>query len=77
MRSRLADMQPICTYTIGDHSRKLSHAYPVIRLLRAFCKLVGAAATVFETTHNGELAVLVVISPNKKISESSESSVLT
>jgi hypothetical protein len=53
-------MQPICTYTIGVHSRKLSHAYPVIRLPREFRRLVGAAATIFETTHNGGLALLVV-----------------
>jgi len=49
-------MQPICTYTIGVQSKKSSHAYPVIRLPREFRRLVGAAATIFETTHNGRLA---------------------
>lgn len=53
-------MQPICTHTIGVHSKKRSHAYPVIRLPREFRRLVGAAATIYETTHNGEDAFLVV-----------------
>ena len=53
-------MQPICTYTIGVHNRKLSHAYSVIRLPREFRRLVGAAATIFETTYNGGLAFLVI-----------------
>ncbi|MGZ4868973.1 MAG: hypothetical protein ACXV2F_01215 [Halobacteriota archaeon] len=53
-------MQPICTHKIGVHSKKKSHAYPVIRLPREFRRLVGAAATIFETTHNGALAFLVV-----------------
>jgi hypothetical protein len=59
-------MQPICTYTIGVHSRKSSHAYPVIRLPREFRRLVGAAATIFETTHNGGRAFLVVPHHDRK-----------
>ncbi|MGZ4852673.1 MAG: hypothetical protein ACXV3D_05735 [Halobacteriota archaeon] len=53
-------MQPICTYKIGVQSKKPSHAYLMIRLPREFRRLVGAAATIFETTHNGGLAFLVV-----------------
>ncbi len=53
-------MQPICTHNIGLHSKKKSHAYPVIRLPLEFRKRVGAAATIFETTHNGGLAFLAV-----------------
>jgi hypothetical protein len=59
-------MQPICTYTIGVQSRKPSHSYPVIRLPREFRRLVGAAATIFETTHNGRLAFLVVPHRDRK-----------
>jgi hypothetical protein len=63
-------MQPICTHTIGVHSRKPSHSYPVIRLPREFRRLVGAAATIYETTHNGEDAFLVV--PHRDNKRSSE-----
>ncbi len=66
----LSPMQPICTHTIGLHSKKKSHAYPVIRLPREFRKLVGAAATIYETTHNGGLAFLVV--PHSRHKKSSE-----
>jgi hypothetical protein len=53
-------MQPICTHTISVQSAKPSHAYPIIRLPRKFRRLAGAAATIYETTHNGALAFLVV-----------------
>jgi len=53
-------MQPICTRRISLQSSKPSHAYPIIRLPRAFRRLAGAAATIYETTHNGPLAFLVV-----------------
>jgi hypothetical protein len=57
-------MQPICTHKISVQSSKPSHAYPIIRLPRAFRRLAGVAATIYETTHNGGLAFLVV--PNRK-----------
>ena len=53
-------MQPICTHTISLQSSKPSHAYPIIRLPREFRRLVGTAATIYKTTHNGALAFLVV-----------------
>ncbi|MGZ4908568.1 MAG: hypothetical protein ACXV5F_07955 [Halobacteriota archaeon] len=53
-------MQPICTHKIGIHSKKRSHAYPVIWFPREFRGVVGAGATIYETTHNGENAILVV-----------------
>ncbi|MGZ4848412.1 MAG: hypothetical protein ACXV3D_04070 [Halobacteriota archaeon] len=68
-------MQPICTHTIGVHSTKRSHAYPVIRLPREFRKLVGAAATIFETTRYGGLAFLVV--PHRKPKRSSHGAPIT
>ncbi|MGZ4928275.1 MAG: hypothetical protein ACXV76_08340 [Halobacteriota archaeon] len=57
-------MQPICTHTISVQSKKPSHAYPIIRLPREFRKLIGAKATIFETTHNGDPAFLVL--PHRK-----------
>jgi hypothetical protein len=57
-------MQPICTHTISVQSAKPSHAYPIIRLPREFRRLAGAAATIYQTTHNGALAFLVV--PHRK-----------
>jgi hypothetical protein len=59
-------MQPICTHTISVQSSKPSHAYPIIRLPREFRRLAGAAATIYETTHNGALAFLVVPHRNRK-----------
>jgi len=59
-------MQPICTHTISVQSSKQSHAYPIIRLPREFHRLAGAAATIYETTHNGALAFLVVPHRNRK-----------
>jgi hypothetical protein len=53
-------MQPICTNKISVQSAKASYAYPIIRLPREFRRLAGAAATIYETTHNGALAFLVV-----------------
>jgi hypothetical protein len=53
-------VQPICTHKISLHSAKASHAYPIIRLPREFCRLAGGVATIYETTHNGALAFLVV-----------------
>ncbi len=47
-------------HTIGLRSKKPSHAYPFIRLPREYSKLIGAKATIFETAHNGDLALLVV-----------------
>ena len=69
LRSFPSFMQPICTHKIGVHSKKSPYTYPVIRLPREFRRLVGAVATVFETTHNGALAFLVV--PHSRESESS------
>jgi len=68
-------MQPICIYKIGVHSRNPSHAYPVIRLPREFSRLVGAAATIYETTHNGDVAFLVV--PHNGHKRSSERAPIT
>jgi hypothetical protein len=59
-------MQPICTHIISVQSAKPSHAYPIIRLPREFRRLAGAAATIYETTHNGALAFLVVPHRNRK-----------
>ncbi|MGZ4907292.1 MAG: hypothetical protein ACXV5F_01380 [Halobacteriota archaeon] len=59
-------MQPICTHKIGVESKKPSHAYPLIRLPREFRRLVGTAATIYETTHNGGIAFLVVPHKNRK-----------
>jgi len=56
----LISMQPICTHKISVQSSKESHAYPIIRLPREFCRLAGAVATIYKTTHNGALAFLVV-----------------
>jgi hypothetical protein len=58
--------QPICTHKISVQSAKPSHAYPIIRLPREFRRLAGAAATVYETTHNGALAFLVFPHRNRK-----------
>ncbi len=69
LRHVLSSTHPICTHKIGVHSKKSPYTYPVIRLPREFRKLVGAVATVFETTHNGALAFLVV--PHSRESESS------
>ncbi|MGZ4852929.1 MAG: hypothetical protein ACXV3D_07055 [Halobacteriota archaeon] len=68
-------MQPICTHKIGVHSTKPSHAYPVIRLPREFRRLVSAAATIYETTHNGGVAFLVV--PHRDTKRSSERAPIT
>ena len=54
-------MQPICTHTISVQSSKPSHAYPIVRLPREFRGLVGAAATIYQTVHDGALAFLVVV----------------
>jgi len=54
-------MKPICTHTISVQSSKPSHAYPIIRLPREFSGLVGAAATIYQTVHDGALAFLVVV----------------
>ena len=62
----LRRVYPICTHTISVQSAKPSHAYPIIRLPRAFRRLVGAAATIYETMHNGALASLVVPHGNRK-----------
>ena len=59
-------MQPICTHKISLQSAKPSHAYPIIRLPRGFRRLAGAAATIYETTHNGALAFLIVPHRNRK-----------
>jgi hypothetical protein len=59
-------MQPICTHTISVQSAKPSHAHPIIRLPREFRRLAGAAATIYETTHNGALALVVVPHRNGK-----------
>src|SRR5271157_3561178 len=68
MRKRHIDesMQPVCTHTISLQSAKPSHAYPIIRLPREFRRLAGAAATIYETTHNGVLASLVVPHRNRR-----------
>jgi hypothetical protein len=62
-------MQPISTHIIGVQSKEPSHAYPFIRLPREFRKLIGAKATIYETTHNGDPAFLVV--PHREHKESS------
>ena len=59
-------MQPICTHKISVQSAKPSHAYPIIRLPREFRRLAGAVVTIYETTHNGALAFLVVPNRNRK-----------
>ena len=56
----LQNMEPICTHKISVQSSKPSHAYPIIRLPREFRRLVGNAAKIYKTTHNGALAFLVV-----------------
>jgi hypothetical protein len=68
-------MHPICTHKIGVQSKKSSHAYPVIRLPREFRRLAGAAAAIYETTHNGALAFLVV--PHHKPKRSSYGAPIT
>jgi hypothetical protein len=54
-------MQPICTHKMSVQSSKPSHAYPIIRLPQEFSGLVGAAATIYETIHDGAQAFLVVV----------------
>ena len=58
-------MQPICTHTISVQSSKPSHAYPIIRLPREFRGLAGAAATIYQTVHDGALAFLVVVNDHQ------------
>ncbi len=54
-------MQPICTHTISVQSAKPSHAYPIIRLPRAFRELAGSKAAIYQTVHDGKLAFLVAV----------------
>ncbi|MGZ4942562.1 MAG: hypothetical protein ACXV5P_09780 [Halobacteriota archaeon] len=54
-------MQPICTHTISLQSAKASHAYPIIRLPRAFRGLAGSKAEIYQTVHDGKLAFLVKV----------------
>jgi len=58
-------MKPICTHTISVQSSKPSHAYPIIRLPREFRGLAGAAATIYQTVHDGALAFLVVVNEHQ------------
>ncbi|MGB9371408.1 MAG: hypothetical protein WCB79_05730 [Halobacteriota archaeon] len=68
-------MQPICTHTISVQSAKPSHAYPIIRLPRAFCALAGSKAVIYQTVHDGKLAFLVKIldHPQEKLNAGSDS----
>jgi hypothetical protein len=67
-------MKPICTHTISVQSSKPSHAYPIIRP-REFSGLVGAAATIYQTVHDGAQAFLVVVNTQQdhKLKMGSES----
>ncbi len=58
-RTVLPTMQPICTHTISVQSAKPSHAYPIIRLPRAFRELAGSKVAIYQTVHDGKLAFLV------------------
>ncbi len=66
-------MQPICTHTISVQSAKASHAYPIIRLPRAFRELAGSKAAIYQTVHDGKLAFLVKIldHPEEKLNSGS------
>ena len=57
----LPSMQPICTHTISLQSAKPSHAYPIIRLPRAFRELAGSKADIYQTMHDGKLAFPVAV----------------
>ncbi len=66
-------MQPICTHTISVQSAKPSHAYPIIRLPRAFRDVVGSKAAIYQTVHDGKLAFLVKVfdHPEEKLNSGS------
>ncbi len=66
-------MQPICTHTISVQSAKASHAYPIIRLPRAFRELAGSKAAIYQTVHDGKLAFVVKIldHPEEKVNTGS------
>ncbi len=60
-RAVLPPTQPISTHTISVQSAKPSHAYPIIRLPRAFHALAGSKAAIYQTVHDGKLAFLVTV----------------
>jgi hypothetical protein len=62
---------------ISLHHAKEGYSYPTIRLPYIFSKLAGLPTRIYQTIHNGALAFLVVISPDKKAINSSESVALT
>jgi len=62
---------------ISLHRAKAGYDYPTIRLPHTLVKLAGLPTRIFQTVHDGALAFLVVVSPEKKTSESPKSSVFT
>jgi hypothetical protein len=57
---------------ISLHHAKIGYAYPTIRLLHTFSRLIGLPIRIYQTVHEGALAFLVVISSKEKVSRNPE-----
>jgi len=62
---------------ISLHVAEADYNYPTIGLPDAFSKLIGLPVRKYQTVHEGVLAFLVVLSPDKKTGNSSEFPALT
>lgn len=62
---------------ISLHRAKAGYDYPTIRLPHTFSKLAGLSTRIYQTTYNGSLAFLTVISPIENASKPPKSSVFT
>ncbi len=54
-------MEKVATHRISLQSSKEKHAYPIIRLPKAFRSVVGSSADIFTTEYLGQQAFLVVV----------------